>query len=354
MRMTLSLAARARGKTSPNPLVGSVIVKGGEVIARAYHKRAGTPHAEALALEEAGQKARGATLYVNLEPCSHTDKRTPPCADAIITAGVKRVVVSMEDPNPKVSGRGFRKLRDAGIQVVSGVLDTEARKLNEAYIKHVTTGMPFVILKTAMTLDGKIATPEGQSKWITGEKARALVHRTRASVDAIITAIGTVKADDPRMTARVRGAKSPLRVVIDPRLEISPDAEILRMPPQTLIVTSRRGEKAAQLERIGVECLFFDGSLSLAWLLRELGGKGMVSVLLEGGASLNGHAFFEGVVDRAMFFIAPRVIGGSRSFPAVGGDGFRTLQNACRLDEIKVRRLGDDILVEGRVTCPGK
>jgi len=354
MKKALTLAARARGKTSPNPMVGSVIVKNGRVVAEAYHKMAGTPHAEALALEQAGERARGATLYVTLEPCSHTDKRTPPCADAIIRAGVKRVVAAMEDPNAKVAGKGFQRLRDAGIEVVSGILEAQATDLNSAYIKYISTKVPYVILKTAMTLDGKIATPTGQSKWITGEKARAVVHKTRASVDAIITAIGTVEADDPQMTARIRGAKSPLRVVIDPGLKIRPEANILQGPPRTIIVTKKVGKKADALVQKGIELLHYEGELRLAWLLRELGKQEITSVLIEGGSSLNGRAFTEGVVDRAMFFVAPKVIGGAKSFPAVGGADFRPLEHACRLADMKVRRLGDDLLIEGRVECPKK
>ncbi|MFN3478945.1 MAG: bifunctional diaminohydroxyphosphoribosylaminopyrimidine deaminase/5-amino-6-(5-phosphoribosylamino)uracil reductase RibD, partial [Thermodesulfovibrionales bacterium] len=216
MKRAISLASKAVGMTSPNPMVGAVLVKNGEIIASEYHRMPGQPHAEALVIDHAKEKARGSTLYVSLEPCCHKDKRTPPCTEAIIRSGIKRVFVAMVDPNPKVSGKGIKELREAGIEVLSGVLEKEARRLNEAYIKYITTGMPFVILKVAMTLDGKIATPLGQSKWITGEKARGVVHRLRNSVDAIMTAIGTVKADDPLLT--VRGIKTerinrPLRIV---------------------------------------------------------------------------------------------------------------------------------------------
>ena len=219
IKRTLRLAKKAMGMTSPNPMVGAVLVKDGEIIAEDFHRKPGTPHAEALVLSKSGGKAAGATLYVNLEPCCHTDKRTPPCTKAIINAGVRRVVAAMTDPNPKVSGMGLRELAKAGIEVTSGILEQEAVRLNEFYIKYITTGNPFVILKAAMTLDGKIATPEGRSKWITGEKARRNVHRLRSSVDAVITAIGTVKADDPSLTARIKGGKNPIRIVIDPNLE---------------------------------------------------------------------------------------------------------------------------------------
>jgi diaminohydroxyphosphoribosylaminopyrimidine deaminase/5-amino-6-(5-phosphoribosylamino)uracil reductase len=323
-----------------------------EVIAEDYHRRAGTPHAEALVIKRAGRNTRGATLYVTLEPCSHRDKRTPPCSDAIIEAGIRKVFVAMEDPNPRVSGRGIRKLFRAGIHVSVGALEKEARSLNEAYIKYITTGMPFVTLKTAMTLDGKIATPLGQSKWITGEKARILVHRTRSSVDAVITAIGTVKADNPELTARGRGGRSPKRVVIDPHLVISNEARILKQPPETILVTKARGPKAKRFLQTGMRMLFFEGSLSLEWLLKKLAGLEIMSVLIEGGASLNGHAFRESVVDKVMVFISPMIIGGRQSIPAVGGDFFRSLEQACRVHEVRVRRIGQDILMEGKVACP--
>ena len=240
IRRTLALAARAYGRTSPNPMVGALVVKGNMIIAEGYHKKAGTPHAEAVTLEQAGKKARGATLYVSLEPCCHRDKRTPPCTEKIISAGIIKVVIAMQDPNPKVEGKGIAELRRAGIKVVSGVLEQRAKSLNEYYIRHITTGKPFVILKAAMTLDGKIATPEGESKWITGEKARREVHRLRGGADAILTAIGTVKADDPSLTCRTGRYKSPRRIIIDPRLEISEEARVLTVPPDTVIVTKKK------------------------------------------------------------------------------------------------------------------
>ncbi len=251
IRRTLRLAARAQGMTSPNPMVGAVIVKNGIILSEDYHRKPGTLHAEALAIATAGEEAKGSTLYVNLEPCCHTEKRTPPCAKTIIHAGIKRVVIGMTDPNPKVSGKGIAELQDAGIEVTSGILENEAKKLNEAYTKYITTKKPFVTLKVAMTLDGKIATPEGQSKWITGEQARKKVHTLRSHVDAIMTAIGTVKADDPQLTVRMKKGKSPLRIVIDPNLEIPLHAKILQTPPPTLIVTKERDEKSEQLEKCG-------------------------------------------------------------------------------------------------------
>ncbi|MDP2278295.1 MAG: bifunctional diaminohydroxyphosphoribosylaminopyrimidine deaminase/5-amino-6-(5-phosphoribosylamino)uracil reductase RibD, partial [Nitrospirota bacterium] len=289
MKRVLRLAGKASGMTSPNPMVGAVLVKNGKIITEDYHRKPGAPHAEALVIDKAGEKAKGATLYVNLEPCCHTDKRTPPCTKAIIKAGIKKVVIGMKDPNPKVSGKGIAELRGAGINVVSGILEKDSIRLNEAYAKYIMTKRPFVILKVAMTLDGKIATPEGESKWITGEKARELVNKTRGSVDAVMTAIGTVKADDPQLTARCQGIKvsrvqeikNPKRIVIDPNLEIQLTARVLQTPPETIIVTkgfgvrgqgSGVGEKKKMLLDRGVRIIEYDSErLDLGWLLERLG-----------------------------------------------------------------------------------
>jgi diaminohydroxyphosphoribosylaminopyrimidine deaminase/5-amino-6-(5-phosphoribosylamino)uracil reductase len=250
MKKALALAARARGMTSPNPMVGAVLTKKGRVIAEGYHRKAGTPHAEAIAIDGAGDRAKGATLYVSLEPCCHKEKRTPPCTGKIIGAGIRKVVVAMKDPNPRVSGKGIEELEAAGIKVVSGVLEDKAAALNEFYIKHITTGIPFVVLKVAMTLDGKIATPEGESQWITGEKARASVHSLRGSVDAILTAIGTIKADNPRLTCRTAEDRDPCRIIIDPFLEIRPESNVLCIPPETIIAMKRQPEAGAAASKI--------------------------------------------------------------------------------------------------------
>ncbi len=355
MRRAIALAARARGMTSPNPMVGAVIVKRGRVIAEAWHKRAGAPHAEALALAEVGEKAYGATLYVTLEPCCHLKKRTPPCTNAIIDAGIKRIVIAMEDPNPNVSGKGVRQLERAGLEVECCVLGLEAARLNEAYIKHATTGMPFVTLKAAMTLDGKIATPHGESRWISGEASRRLVHRMRAESDAVITGIGTVRADDPRMTARGRGGifshkggpKGPVRVVIDPRLEIPLGSKILEGPPETFIVTSKDNAKLNKLIKTGIKVIKYKGKLELKWLMKKLGKMGMTSIMIEGGGSLNWHALDEGVVDKVNIFVAPKVIGGQNSISVVGGKSSRSLADALMLREMKARKVGEDLLISG-------
>lgn len=359
IKRVLRLAAKARGMTSPNPMVGAILVKEGVIISEDYHRRPGSPHAEALVIEKAGKAAVGATLYVNLEPCCHIEKRTPPCTRVIINAGIREVIIGMRDPNPKVCGKGVLELERAGILVRTGILEKEARKLNEFYIKYITSGRPFVILKTAMTLDGKIATPDGESKWITGEKSRKMVHRIRSSVDAILTAIGTVKADDPQMTSRIRNGKNPLRILIDPRLEVPMDAKILRVPPETIIVTRKIAirdtqkrilEKKKKIHDKGIQIIEYKGKkASLVWLLEKLWEKGITSILIEGGASLNAYALKEGIVDKIMFYIAPKIMGGVKSFPAIGGKQHRKLGEMYSVREAKIRRIGDDFLIEGYI-----
>jgi len=373
MKHSLRLASRALSMTSPNPMVGAVLVKKGKIISEDFHRRPGTPHAEALVIEKAAGNAKGSTLYINLEPCCHTEKRTPPCTKAVIAAGIREVVIGMKDPNPKVSGRGISELQKAGIHVRTGVLENEAKRLNEAYIKYITKGIPFVIMKIAMTLDGKIATPKGQSKWITSEKARNMVHRLRGSVDSIITAIGTVKADDPELTARIKGGKTPLRIIIDPNLEVPLHSKVLQVPPQTIIVTKKfhslqlnnpptppfskggegglsNEEKIKILLNRGIQFIEYEGKKAdLQWLMKRLGEKEIVSSLIEAGSSFNASALEEGIVDKVVFFIAPKIIGGKESFPAVGGRTFRNLEDAYRLRDIKIHRVGEDILVEGYI-----
>lgn len=362
MRMALALAARARGWTSPNPLVGAVLVRRGQVVARAWHRRPGTAHAEALVLQAAGSKARGATLYVNLEPCCHTEKRTPPCVRDLIRAGIRRVVVAMVDPNPQVSGRGLAQLQKAGIAVTCGVLEEAARRLNEAYMKYITTGLPFVILKMATTLDGRIATASGESQWITGPVARRWVHRLRAAVDAVLVGSGTVLRDNPRLTAReVRGpVRQPLRVVVDSHLKIHEEAQVLdvREAP-TLIVTTDR----APLDRVwafrarGVEVWVQEGvggRVDLGVLFQGLGRREISSVLVEGGSEVAGTLIREHGVDKVVWFVAPRILGGRGSIPAVGGPDPAHLSESLWLEAVRTRRVGADWLLEGyprRASC---
>ncbi|GER94774.1 riboflavin biosynthesis protein RibD [hot springs metagenome] len=358
MKRALNLAAKARGMTSPNPMVGAVIVKGGKIVAEDYHKKAGEPHAEALAILNAADRARGSDLYVTLEPCCHLDKRTPPCTNAIINAGIKRVFIAMKDPNPKVSGKGIDELKRHKIEVVCGVLEDKAKKLNEAYVKYITTKTPFVILKTAMTLDGKIATPEGQSKWITGEAARKIVHRMRGSVDAILSAVGTVKADNPEFTVRTgQWIRNPRRIVIDPNLEIPLDYKIFNTPPEAIIITRKQvignGQKAIEEKRKalidrGIKIIEYDGDrVDLKLLMKRLGEIGITSLMIEGGSSLNAYALQDGIVDKVVFFIAPKIIGGKDSIPAIGGKTFRRLEDAFQIYNMNVKKVGQDLMMEG-------
>lgn len=346
MKRALSLARRAEGRTSPNPLVGAVIVKSGRIISEGYHEGPGLPHAEAVALMKAGDRARGSTLYVNLEPCCHLDKRTPPCAQAIIKAGIRRVVIGMIDPNPKVSGKGIELLKRAGIKVETGVLEPEARRLNEVYIKHITTGLPFVILKIAMTLDGKIATETGESRWITSLESRRYVHRLRSRVDAVLTAIGTIKADDPELTVRHVRGRDPIRIVIDPEFETSLSAKVMKTPPQTIIFTRKRNHPEPPQ---GVHIEYFDAErLDLRSAMKTLYKRGITSVMIEGGASLNYYALRDGIVDKLILFIAPKIIGGKDSIGAVGGIS-TGLENPWLIRDVRIRRIGEDILIEGYV-----
>ncbi len=351
MKRALRLAEKARGMTSPNPLVGAVLTKNGKIIAEDYHKKSGEPHAEALAILKAKGKAKDAALYVTLEPCCHTDKKTPPCCPSIVKAGISKVFVAMRDPNPKVSGKGIKMLRDHGLIVIEGVLEDKAKKLNEAYCKFIATNRPFVTLKAAMTLDGKIATPEGESKWITGETARKIVHQMRCNSDGVMTAIGTVKADNPELTSRVKCSRQPVRIIIDPALETPPDFNVCSVPPETIFVT-RRGndEKKSVLRAKGLHFIEFTGKrVELPWLMDRLGSMGITSVMIEAGSSFNASTLKAGIVDKVIFFIAPKIICGKASLPVVGGDFFIKLNDAIYLSDITVRMVGADIMVEGYI-----
>lgn len=347
----MTLARRGTGKTSPNPAVGCVIVQDGVVVGEGWHRKAGTPHAEVHALRQAGERARGADVYVTLEPCSHFGK-TPPCADALVDAGVGRVFVGMVDPNPKVSGRGIERLRSAGIEVVIGMLEAECRRLNEPFIKHVTTGLPYVILKAAMTMDGKTATSKGDSRWITNEKSRQYVHRLRSTVDAILVGVGTVLADDPQLTARIARGRDPLRVVVDSSLRIPAGARMLcqKSSAGTVIATvSEDRDRIAQLESAGAEvlrCRAEQGRVDLRDLLARLGARGVQSILLEGGSELAGEALRAGLIDKCVLFFAPKFLGGADGLGLFGGPSAARMNGCRRLKDISVRRFGSDVMIE--------
>ncbi len=350
MRRALRLAEKAAGRTSPNPMVGAVLVRGGRVVGTGYHRRAGDDHAEIAALRLAGRNARGATLYLNLEPCSHYG-RTPPCVDALIAAKIKRVVAGMADPNPLVSGRGFRRLRQARIQVRSGVLEAECRKFNEAFVKYITRRLPFVLLKMAASLDGKIATATGSSRWVTGAAARRRVHELRNRVDAVLVGVGTVADDDPQLTCRIPGGRNPARIVLDPRLRMPITARVLKEPGRTIIIasTSAPERKAARLESLGAEVWRFPsrgGEIPLAALLKKLAEREIVSVMLEGGGVTAGRALAAKVVDKIAFFYAPKIVGGD-GIPAVSPLGIKDMSRAKLVKNVEVETIGGDILLTG-------
>ncbi len=352
MREALRIASFARGRTSPNPLVGAVIVREGRIIAEGWHRKAGTQHAEIHALAMAGDLAKGATLYVTLEPCSHFG-RTGPCAEAIVKSGIQRVVVAMEDPNPKVSGRGCQILRDHGIEVTLGVLERDARALNEVFLHWITTGRPFVTLKTAMSLDGKIATSSGESKWITGEKARSYVHQLRDASDAILVGIGTVLADDPSLTTRLAegNGKNPKRIILDSMARIPLDSKVLTdEQAETIIAVTSRAPKdrVNSLCNTGATILMAgDGEVAdLPILLSELGKREITSLFVEGGSRVNDAFLRAGLIDKVYAFIAPLLLGGESAPTPVGGKGVQKLSDALVLDRMSVQSLGQDVLLE--------
>ncbi len=355
MQRALALAARARGRTSPNPMVGAVLVKDNQLVGEGFHAYAGSDHAEVVALREAGEAGRGATLYVSLEPCCHFG-RTPPCVEQIVQAGVRRVVAACEDPNPAVSGKGIAALRAAGLSVQVGLLADEAVRLNEAFFTHVRTGRPFVTLKVAASLDGKIATRTGESRWITGETARRRVHQLRNEVDAVLVGIGTVLRDDPLLTTRLGIAeqRDPIRVIVDnlARLPLRANVVNRASTAPTILAVSQMAPrtKLEALEREGVQVIVVEDSprrVSLERLMEALGKRGILSVMIEGGAEINASALREGIVDKVLFFVAPILIGGKSTPTAVGGEGIETLGQALRLRDVRVERFDDDILVEG-------
>ena len=356
MRRVLELAERGRGRTSPNPMVGAVVVKSGRVLAEGYHRRAGGPHAEAVVLKKAGSRAEGATLYLNLEPCCHFEKRTPPCVPLIIKRRIRRIVVAIRDPNPKVNGRGISLLRRAGVQVAEGVLKREAHRLNEVYTKYVTTGVPFVISKTAMSLDGKIATARGSTTSITGDEARRAGHRLRDQSDAILVGIQTVLTDDPRLTTRLPGVKGhdAHRVIVDSTLKIPPTARLLvqKSTARTIIATTHRAHpsKVRSLEQAGATVWVVkdqEGRVSLPDLMRRLGGTGITSVLIEGGGELNASAFRSGIVDKLVWFMAPKIIGQNDAVAVIEGPVNHDPKKAVDVRDFLIRPIGDDLMLEG-------
>lgn len=348
MRRALALARR--GRTSPNPMVGAVIVRDGEIVGEGYHRRAGMPHAEVEAIKAAGDKARGAVMYVTLEPCCHFG-RTPPCTQAVIAAGISHVEAAMVDPNPAVSGKGLAELQTAGVTTGVGILEDQARKLNEVFIKHTTTRLPFVTLKFAMTLDGKIATRTGDSKWISCDKSRRIVHGVRSRVDAVMVGVGTLLADDPELSARQGRVSYPTRVVVDSKALAPADAKMFSLPGETIIATTQSApeDRIVKLKQAGARILIIEedaGRVSLPSLMRALGETGVTSILLEGGGRIAASALSSGVVDKVIVFIAPKIIGGAEARTPVEGLGVAMMAEAFALERLKVRNIGCDIMIE--------
>jgi diaminohydroxyphosphoribosylaminopyrimidine deaminase/5-amino-6-(5-phosphoribosylamino)uracil reductase len=360
MARALELAEKGRGFTSPNPMVGAVVVKDGRVVAEGYHQRFGEAHAEVNALRQAGETARGATLYVTLEPCCHFGK-TPPCTRAVIEAGVTKVVMAMEDPHPLVAGKGRAELERAGILVESGLLEGRARRLNEWFSKYATTGMPFFTAKAAMTLDGKIATRTGHSRWITGEAAREYVHWLRGGVDAVMVGSRTVEADDPMLTTRLRrgaieNGRDAVRVIVDGDARSSPDRKVFSLkssaPTLVAVKTTAAAERKRALRDAGADVIEIGprgDKVDLVQLAQILGKRNIASVLIEGGGGLLAAALEAGIIDKVLFFVAPKIIGGKDAPTPVEGLGVERMDEALRLENVSTRQFGDDILIEGYI-----
>jgi len=356
MRRALALAETVLGTTSPNPAVGCVIVRDGDVVGEGATQPPGGPHAEVVALRAAGDRARGAQVYVTLEPCAHHG-RTPPCAEALIEAGVAAVHASFTDPDPAVSGAGFDRLRDAGIAVHVGDGEAESRRLLEGFIKHRETGLPFVVIKFAATLDGKIAAASGDSRWVAGEQARAWAHAVRTRIDAIMCGVNNVLLDDPELTARPGGQfadRQPLRIVADSRGRTPLEARVLGAGARTIVATTPHSPQAWRdaLVARGVEPLVLpsdeSGRVDLRALLETLGERGVLTLLVEGGGVLHASFFHAGLADKVHAIIAPKIVGGT-AYPAVAGEGAARMSEALLLHEVGVDRLGDDVLITGYV-----
>lgn len=355
MNRALALAHQGKGRTSPNPLVGAVIVNAGQIVGEGYHQKAGEPHAEIHALRAAGEKAKGGTLYVNLEPCCHWG-RTPPCTDALIQAGIKHVFAAHLDPNPKVAGKGIEQLEEAGITVNVGLCAETAEQLNEIYIKHVKTGYPFVILKMAMSLDGKIATCTGESQWITSAASRQKAHEIRDEVDAILVGIGTIVSDNPALTTRLpnKQGKDATRIVLDSHGRTPTSAKIFNSESGVGVIIAVTPQAPAQniatLEKAGAEVIITpakEGRVCFKTLMETLGERAITSVLVEGGGKVNVSALASNVVDKAMCFIAPKFIGGKQAPGVFDGEGIKRLADAPELERWTITELDCDLLIEG-------
>ena len=348
MKQAIRLARKGMGTTSPNPLVGAIIVKDGKIVGKGYHKRKGEPHAEIIALREAGSYASGATLYVNLEPCVHWGA-TPPCVDAIIEAGIRKAYISMIDPNPLVGGKGVEKLRRSNVDVEIGLCAAEAKELNEIYLKYVQTKLPFVILKAAITLNGKIATKERESKWITSEASRKVVHKLRSVVDAVLVGVGTVITDNPYLTVRAVKGKNPYRIVMDTNLRIPSNANILG---DKCIIATTEGVSKERVKLLTKKAKLWilhkngSGRVDIKEVIKKAGREGMTSILIEGGEKIFTSALTSNIVDKVYLFVAPKILGNGIPLTTLS---IPKLEYAFTLHRLKYRKIGDDILISGYV-----
>jgi len=354
MNLAMRLALKAKGKAYPNPMVGAVVVKNGKILGKGFHERAGLSHAEVMALDEAGENAKAATLYVTLEPCAHFG-RTPPCVDRIIGSRIKEVIVGMIDPNPINNGKGIAILKQCGIKVQAGILEDKLRRMNEVFIKYITKRMPFITLKAAESLDGRIATRTGDSKWITSDKSREFAHCIRQDFDAIMVGVNTVLRDNPKLDAWFT-KKQPIKIVVDSQLSTPQNASIFSQGASVIIVTlpTKPGQETENRKILArkakiLEAEEKDGQINLRDMFKKLSRMGIGSILVEGGGTLNGSIFDEGLVDKVMFFISPEIIGGKEAISSVMGKGLSRVEKAVKLKEVKLRRIGEDFLIEGYI-----
>lgn len=353
MRMAVDIARKGMGHTSPNPMVGCVVVKNGQIITEGYHERYGEFHAERNALTRCDEDLTGAKMYVTLEPCCHHGN-TPPCTDIIIERGIGKVYVGSMDPNPKVAGKGVQILRDHGIEVETGILEEECLALNEIFFHYITTNMPYVVMKYAMTMDGKIATHTGDSKWVTGEEARYHVHELRKKYSAIMVGIGTVLADDPMLNCRNEDGVDPVRIICDSNLRIPLECQLVKTAkdiPTIVCYANGDEDKMAALSEAGVELIRSekDGEVDFITLLKELGARKIDSVLIEGGGTLHGTVLKSGIVQKIYCYVAPKLVGGKEAKSPVEGDGFSLMKDALAVSDVEILKLGNDICISGHV-----
>ncbi len=353
MGLAINLARKGIGKVNPNPMVGAVIVKDNKIVGTGYHEKYGGKHAEINAIENSRESLNGSTMYVNLEPCSHFGK-TPPCVDKIIESKINKVVIASVDPNPLVKGKGVKKLRDAGIEVKVGVLDEENKKLNEVFLKYIKNKKPFVVMKVAMSLDGKIATTTGQSKWISCDESRRYVHKLRSEVMSILVGINTVIKDNPMLDCRLENGKNPIRIIVDTTLKIPIDSKIVSSSKsiRTIVVTTKNANRNVMksLEDKGVEILTVNlknNLVDLKEMINKLGELNIDSILIEGGSSLNFSAINENIVDKIQVYVAPIILGGGSSKTPIGGQGVDEIKEAFKLHRLEYKQIGSDILIEG-------